>query len=131
MKKIKFLLLILTLFSLEAGATGYAHNMFVAHRKLQAGKECVVEKIASKKSKPSAKPTKQVVQVKASFINTHLTNQMSNAVTLNQRVLEEGPASFFGSEKNEDNDESVVAKLVTIVRCVVYAFIGSPQLHNS
>lgn len=100
--------------------------MFVAHKKLQAGKEAVSERVAGKKAKPAA----QVKQI--SFIKAQLTKQASEtSATLNERVLEEGPMSFFDSESNEESDESIVSKLVSIVRYVVYAFIGAPQMSNS
>jgi hypothetical protein len=54
MKTIKLFILLLMI-SLQASATGYVHNMFVAHRKLQSGKECVTEKAIAKKVKPAMK----------------------------------------------------------------------------
>ncbi|TLU99998.1 hypothetical protein [Dyadobacter luticola] len=125
MKTLKLLILTLTLFSYQAGATGYAHNMFVAHRKLQTGKETVTEKVVVKKAKTVVK-AKATVQVKqAAFVNVDLTNQAPATSTLNERVLEEGPMSFFDSEKSDDGDESMVTKLVSMVRCVIYTFLGS------
>jgi hypothetical protein len=126
MKTFKLLILILTLFSFQAGATGYAHNMFVAHRKLQACKETVSEKVAVKKAKPAVKLSKQTAQVKqASFVHLQLTSPVSETATLNERILEEGPISFFNGEKDEEGDESIVTKLVTMVRCVISSFIGA------
>ena len=128
MKTIK-ILFIFTLLSLHAGATGYVHNMFVAHKKLQAGKEIVVGKVAAKKATPAIK-VKASTQVKqASVFKTNLAGPLSESVTLNERMLKEGPMSFFTSEKEEESDESMVSKLVGVVRCVIYAFI--PQLGNS
>jgi hypothetical protein len=72
MKTIK-LLILLALFSLQAGATGYSHNMFVAHKKLQVGKECPSEKIIAKKAKVS-KQVKYSVETKhtARFFSTRV-----------------------------------------------------------
>ncbi|KAA0990582.1 hypothetical protein [Dyadobacter aurulentus] len=125
MKTIK-LLIFLALFSFQAGATGYVHNMFVAHRKLQSGKEVVSEKTTAKKVKSTVKIMKPAGQVKhsASFFNASLTTQPSESVTLNERILEEGPASFFDSEKNEDSGKSMVHKLIGAFRCMLYAFVG-------
>ena len=128
MKTLK-LLILLALFSLQAGATGYSHNMFVAHKKLQVGKECPSEKIIAKKAKVS-KQVKYSVETKHAatiFFNTRFTDKMPEKITLNERILEEGPASFFESEQDSSSDDSVVTKLVSVVRCVVYAFIGSPK----
>jgi hypothetical protein len=126
MKTLK-LFLLLTLLSLQAGATGFAHNMFVAHKKLQTGKEshCVKEK----KSAVKANATKPVVrQVSLTNDNTaavqHFASQMNGVVTLNERILTEG-ASYFKSEKETETDESLVAELVQMVKHVFYAFAVS------
>ncbi|WP_031529411.1 hypothetical protein [Dyadobacter crusticola] len=131
MKTIKLLLIFLVLFSFRAGATGYVHNMFVAHKKLQAGKEVVIEKAVVKKHKSIARTTKPAVQAKsAALFNTSLAG--SNAsVTLNERILEEGPSSFFKNEKSENADDSIVTKIIGAFRCMVYAFVGSTPLGNS
>jgi hypothetical protein len=131
MKTIKIFTL-LVLFSLQAGATGYSHNMFVAHKKLQAGKECVRsnEKIAAQKARASRKHVVNVKQAPVSF-TSQFTNKMAEEITLNERILEEGPGAFFQSEKEDDKQSAIVIKLVSMVRCVVYALIGSPKLSNS
>jgi hypothetical protein len=123
MKKIKLLILILTLFSFHAGATGYTHNMFVAHKKLQAGKESAFEKMTAKKVKPLVKFSKPVAHVKETSVLVD-TKQLSDAITLNERVLKAGPASFFENDQESESDESMVTKLVAAVRCVIYTFIG-------
>jgi hypothetical protein len=130
MKTIKLFILLLMI-SLQASATGYVHNMFVAHRKLQSGKECVTEKAIAKKVKPAMKAVKMPVQVKHAGIikNTSASMPASDLVTLNARILEEGPAAFFESETEESNDESMVSKLVSAVRCVIFTFI--PKLGHS
>ncbi|MCF0072639.1 hypothetical protein LZD49_19315 [Dyadobacter sp. CY261] len=126
--------IILILISLQASATGYVHNMFVAHRKLQSGKECVTEKTIAKKAKPAIKAMKAVkapVQVKHAGLikNTSASMPASDIVTLNARILEVGPAAFFESEESENSDDSMVSKLVGVVRCVIYTFI--PKLGHS
>jgi len=137
MKIIK-LITLLILFSLQAGATGYSHNMFVAHKKLQAGKECKTlnEQVTAKKTgsvkaqvkvSPSARP-----QSDDSFTR-QFANKLSGMVTLNQRVLEQGPASFFETEEDDEQEagESVVSKLAVTVKSLVFAFIGSTAYGKS
>lgn len=129
MKTIR-LFILLILFSLQASATGYVHNMFVAHRKLQSGKECVNEKMVARKAKPVLKAAKAPVHAKHVVIkNTSMAGEASEIITLNARILEEGPAAFFESETAESGDESMVAKLVSAIRYVVFACI--PKLGHS
>ncbi|WP_221389642.1 hypothetical protein [Dyadobacter sp. NIV53] len=126
MKIIK-LLTLLVLFSLQAGATGYSHNMFVAHKKLQAGKECRMDQIAAKKagsSKTHVKHASVPRQPEVSFTQ-EVANKLSGIVTLNQRVIEEGPSSLFLAEDEKESDDSIVTKLVSVVKGIVYAFVGS------
>ncbi|KQS32593.1 hypothetical protein ASG33_00270 [Dyadobacter sp. Leaf189] len=131
MRTIKLLLIFLVLFSFRAGATGYVHNMFVAHKKLQAGKEVVIEKAVVKKHKSIARTTKPVAQAKsAALFNTSIVSSNASA-TLNERILEEGPSSFFKNEKEDSADESIVTKIIGAFRCMVYAFVGSTPLGNS
>lgn len=125
------LLILLTLFSLQASATGYVHNMFVAHRKLQSGKECVTEKVVAKKVKPVIKAAKAPVHAKHAVIikKAGMGGQASGIVTLNARILEEGPAALFEEETTESSEDSVVTKLVSAIRCFVFACI--PKLGHS
>lgn len=129
MKTLRILILLIII-SLQASATGYVHNMFVAHRKLQSGKECVTEKTVAKKVKPALK-AKAPVQVRHAGVikNTSASIPGSEIVTLNARILEEGPAAFFEGESEESEGESMVTKLVSAVRCVIYTFI--PRLGHS
>lgn len=129
MKTLRILILLVTI-SLQANATGYVHNMFVAHRKLQSGKECVTERTAARKVKPVLK-AKAPVQVKHAGVlkNTSASMPGSEIMTLNARILEEGPAAFFESESEESEGESMVTKLVSAVRCVIFTFI--PKLGHS
>lgn len=129
MKIIK-LFTLLVLFSLQAGATGYSHNMFVAHKKLQAGKEVritndhqvTVRKEGSSKvhSKHASVPRKP----EASFTQ-EVANKLSGMVTLNQNVLKETPSSLFSTEDEKESENSIVTKLVSVVKGIVYAFISS------
>jgi hypothetical protein len=133
MKIIK-LLIFLVILSLQAGATGYSHNMFVAHKKLQAGKECRMshDQVTSKKSgssKEQAKTSQSRQNQPEVSITRQFANKLSGMVTLNQRVLEEGPASFFQTE--DENEDSIVTKLVGAVKGVVYVFIGSGSFGKS
>jgi len=129
MKTLKILILLITI-SLQASATGYVHNMFVAHKKLQSGKECVTEKAVARKTKPVLK-AKAPVHVKHAGVlkNTSVSMQASEIMTLNARILEEGPAAFFESESEESEGESMVTKLISAVRCVIFTFI--PKLGHS
>lgn len=129
MKTLRILIL-LTIISLQASATGYVHNMFVAHRKLQSGKECVTEKAIARKAKPALK-AKAPVQVKHAGVikNTSASAPTSQIMTLNARILEAGPAAFFENESEENEGESMVSKLVGAVKCVIFTFI--PKLGHS
>lgn len=129
MKTLRILIL-LTIISLQASATGYVHNMFVAHRKLQSGKECVTEKAIARKAKPALK-AKAPVQVKHAGVikNTSASAPGSQIMTLNARILEAGPAAFFENESEENEGESMVSKLVGAVKCVIFTFI--PKLGHS
>lgn len=129
MKTLRILIL-LTIISLQASATGYVHNMFVAHRKLQSGKECVTERAIARKAKPALK-AKAPVQVKHAGVikNTSAGAPASQITTLNARILEAGPAALFENESEESEGESMVSKLVGAVRCVIYTFI--PKLGHS
>ena len=128
MKTIK-LLTFLILVSLQAGATGYAHNMFVAHKKLQAGKESVQpsEKFVAKKAKPSKLVKYRAATVKpvAAAYSTDLTKEFEK-VTLNEKILEAGP-SLFTSEEASSAGDSIVTKLIAFVKSTIYAFLGLPN----
>jgi len=130
MKIIK-LLTLLVLFSLQAGATGYSHNMFVAHKKLQAGKERST--VSSHAIARKAVPAKVIVKASVSTqdrqrevsIASRFASKVSGVVTLNQRIAEQGPAALFHSEDEETNNNSIVNELVGLVKGIVLAFIGS------
>jgi hypothetical protein len=115
MKTLRILILLIII-SLQASATGYVHNMFVAHRKLQSGKECVTERAVAKKGKPA---------LKAKAVHVRHAGVIKNT----SAAIPEGPAAFFESESEESEGESMVTKLVSAVRCVIYTFI--PRLGNS
>lgn len=128
MKTIK-LLTLLVLFSLQAGATGYSHNMFVAHKKLQAGKEC-----NKTQSQPTTrKVTISKIQSKISAvaksnasITVQLSDKFSEAVTLNQRILQQDPSSLFVTPVDEEKmDTSIVSQIVVLIKGAVFAFLAS------
>jgi len=129
MKTLRIVILLLII-SLQASATGYVHNMFVAHRKLQTGKECVTEKAVARKARPVLR-AKAPMQVKHAGVikNTGASTQAAEITTLNARILEEGPAAFFESETEEREGESMVSKLVSAVKCVIFTFV--PKLGHS
>jgi len=129
MKIIK-LITLLVLFSLHAGATGYSHNMFVAHKKLQAGKEskALTEQTISKKAistKVQIKATPSAGGQAESSFTRQVANKLSGMVTLNQRVLEQGPSSFFQAEDDQENEDTIAGKLAVTVKGLVYAFVKS------
>lgn len=133
--KIIRILTLLIFISLHAGATGYSHNMFVAHKKLQSGKECRVTNVqtAVKKAgstKVHGKVSSQSRQPETS-ITKQFANKLSGMVILNQRVVEEGPASFFQTEDENEGRDSIVIKLVSVVKGLVYTFVGSSSFGKS
>ncbi|MCF0059357.1 hypothetical protein [Dyadobacter sp. CY356] len=134
MKTIK-LLIVLFLFSLQVNATGYSHNMFVAHKKLQAGKEYreVKERVA--KQVPAKSVVNKTVIIQSSntavLYTKNFANKVSSMVTLNERMLEEGPAAFFESEEDEKSNNSIATKLAGLIKQVIYAFVGSSSLSKS
>ena len=123
MKFIK-LFTLLVLFSLQAEATGYSHNMFVAHKKLQAGKE---NRIANDQAlnKKAAKVKVAVSRQPEVSFTQEFAKKLSGVVTLNQRIVEEGPSSLFSAEEEKENDNSIVSKLASAMKGLVYAFIKS------
>ncbi|HEV7379225.1 MAG TPA: hypothetical protein VGN64_05485 [Dyadobacter sp.] len=127
MRTIK-LFTLLILFSLQAGATGYSHNMFVAHKKLQAGKEKTSVSEQTEASKPEKFATRVKVAVKAKpevSLTQHISKKLSGVVTLNQRIVEQGPSSLFTSDDEEETQSSVVSKLVGLVKTAVFTFLSS------
>lgn len=127
MKTIK-LFTLLILFSLQAGATGFSHNMFVAHKKLQAGKEknVVCEQVQANKPEKAVVNTKVAVKAKKEVSFTQqISNKLSGMVTLNQRVVEQGPSSFFTSDEEEETQSSLVSKLIGLVKVAVFSFLSS------
>jgi hypothetical protein len=131
--KIVKLLIVLILFSLQVHATGYSHNMFVAHKKLQAGKEYreVKERVA--KQSPSKTVVNKTVIIQSgqsaiSYTKSIATKVSNKMVTLNERILEEGPESFFETEEEKKINNTIATKLAGLIKDVIYTFIGSPSL---
>ena len=123
MKIIK-LFTLFVLFSLQAGATGYSHNMFVAHKKLQAGKENRIA-IDQALNKKAAKAKITATRKPEVSFTQEFAKKLSGMVTLNQRIVEEGPSSFFSTEEEKESNNSIVSKLASVMKGLVYAFIGS------
>jgi hypothetical protein len=134
MKTIK-LLIVLFLFSLQVNATGYSHNMFVAHKKLQAGKEYHEVKDRVAKQVPAKSVVNKTVIIQSSntavLYTKDFANKVSSMVTLNERMLQEGPAAFFESEEDEKSNNSIATKLAGLIKQVIYAFVGSSSLSKS
>ena len=135
MKTLK-LFIVLVLFSLQAGATGYSHNMFVAHKKLPSGKEFRSVKEHVNKHTPAKTVINKSVVIQltgesAISYTKDLATKMSSMVTLNERILEEAPVSIFGTEERCARNNSIATKLAGLIKDVIYAFIGSPSLAKS
>jgi hypothetical protein len=130
--KIVKLLIVLILFSLQVHATGYSHNMFVAHKKLQAGKEYreVKERVAKQSPAKTVVNKTVIIQSGQSAISytKSIATKVGKMVTLNERILEEGPESFFETEEDEEINNTIATKLAGLIKDVIYTFIGSPSL---
>lgn len=123
MKIIK-ILTVLVLLSLQAGATGYSHNMFVAHKKLQSGKERVMTREQAVKKVAVVKATASTATAQLSLAD-QISAKFSSVATLNQRILEEGPASLFNDDNEEESSDTIVTKLVGVVKGMVVSLISS------
>lgn len=131
MKTIQLFTLFILL-SLQAGATGYSHNMFVAHKKLQAGTEKSTICEHEKASKPEKVAVRAKVTVKAKqevSLTRQISHRLSGVATLNQRIVEQGSASFFTSEDEEEMQSSVISKFVGLVKGMVFSFLSSISLN--
>ncbi|GLU51093.1 hypothetical protein Dfri01_05540 [Dyadobacter frigoris] len=109
--------------------------MFVAHKKLQAGKEYheVKERVAKQTPAKTVVNKTVIIQSGQSAISytKNLAAKVSNMVTLNERILEEGPVSFFETEEHEEINNSIATKLAGLIKQVIYAVVGSPSLSKS
>lgn len=125
------IILVLLIVAAQANATGFAHNMFVAQKKLQAGKEVqmvktkatvtrkvCVEKVGTKHATVK-KSNESAVQQFAS--------KVSNMVTLNERILAENPMSFFAVVEEEEKEASVsfVSKMAGFVKASLFAIVST------
>ncbi len=127
MKTLK-LLLLLFLFSLQANASGYAHNMFVAHKKLKAGKEAHWVKTKARVPRVTVvrTDTRKVSMIGESKSAVQkIAARVSDMVTLNERILEEAQYYVFRNEEETEADDSVVTRLVGGVKSMVYCFAVS------
>jgi len=132
MKTIK-IFIVLVLFSLQASATGYTHNMFVAHKKLQAGKEfrAVKEHISRQNPAKSVIHKTTIIQqsgLSAISYTKDLATKMSRMVTLNERILEEAPVSIFEKEESCEINNSIATKLAGFLKDVMYTLLGASSL---
>jgi len=131
--KIVKLLIVLILFSLQVNATGYSHNMFVAHKKLQTGKEYREVKERVTRQSPAKTVVNKTVIIQSgqsaiSYTKSIATKVSNKMVTLNERVLEEGPKSFFETEEEEKINHSIATKLAGLIKDIIYTFIGSSSI---
>ncbi len=127
MKIIKLLTLFI-LVSLQVGATGYSHNMFVAHKKLQAGKDRTTVGERQAAQKPVAVKVQPTISAKIEkSLSQQISDKFSKAVTLNQLTVEQGPSTLFvpGNEDEEEGSPSLITDFIKLLKGAVFAFIGS------
>jgi hypothetical protein len=131
--KIIQLLTLFVLISLQAGAAGYSHNMFVAQKKLHQGKErrAVTEQVITKKAcatklQPSVSAVSQDRSRAISL--TGSLARLSGIVTLNQPTPKNGSSALFFIDDEEENKNSLVTGMVGAVKGFVFAFIRSISL---
>ena len=135
MKTIK-LLIVLVLFSLQASATGYAHNMFVAHKKLQARKEMRTIKEHTYRQTPAKTVVHKTTIIQQSGLSAisytkNLATKMSHMVTLNERILQEAPVSFFEKEESYEMNSSIATKLAGFIKDGLYILLRMTSLIRS
>ncbi len=116
-KSILFLLFI----SFQADASGYTHNMFVAHKKMQAVSETLTESV-----KPLEEETKDKTQMNPNTISIaeQLSDQLAGFSTLNQRILNESRISFFDSEEEESTGNTIIGALINSLQKMVFMLLG-------
>ncbi len=120
MKVLKTILFLLIL-SLQANASGYTHNMFVAHKKLQTFTEPQVV---------SVKQVKQIVKIQTKEMQANksipeqLSEQLVGFYTLNQRILQESRISFFSSEEERYGGNTIVGSFINSLQKMVFLFLG-------
>lgn len=127
MRTLKLLILLLA-FSIHANASGYAHNMFVAHKKLKEGKEAHWAKITPalrQITSGKAEITKVSVISEGKAAVQNLAAKMSDMVTLNERIVAEAPYYVFRNEDDKESDDSIITRLVGVVKNMVYSFAAS------
>lgn len=120
LKTILFLLLI----SLKVNASGYTHNMFVAHKKMQMviGSELVsVKEVKVEVNQPIKK-----IQASVS-ITDQLSDQFAGFSTLNQRILQDSKISFFYSDEKEQTGNTIISALINTLQSILYLFLGIPK----
>ncbi|PWJ55255.1 hypothetical protein CLV98_11424 [Dyadobacter jejuensis] len=118
-------ILILSL-SLQAQATGYAHNMFVAHKKLQTVKEAPSASKKEPKATSVARVKKPVKPAQASLVGSdEWSDKMQGYRTLNQRILHETRLSFFESEEEESSTtKTIISALIDGVKRMILSVLG-------
>jgi hypothetical protein len=123
--KIFKILFVLILGSLQVQATGYAHNMFVAQKKLNTKKEVTVEKSADthllKSKKEDVKTNKQVT----TSINS-IDSHWANALSLHTATFDKS-AVFSMNEQSEGNSLriSMASKVALFLKKSIYSFLTS------
>jgi hypothetical protein len=126
MKTLKVLFFLLIV-GVQANATGYAHNMFVAHQKLRTGKECVV-KVKSSTRKPQFQESnlrKGPVMILSQSPVQQIAEKVTAIATLNERILDESPKFLFANDQEKESEESLVAMLIGMVKSTLCAFAAS------
>lgn len=123
--KVFKILFVLFLFSLQANATGYAHNMFVAQKKLNNKKEAFVDKPAvSQLAKPKQEQVKAQKQL-ASPINT-ISLQLTDVLSAHSPTFEQSAVVLLDEKKCCNSlSTSMVSRVASFLKDSIYAFITS------
>jgi hypothetical protein len=123
--KIFKILFVLFLGSLQAQATGYAHNMFVAQKKLNTKKEAVVEKSPEahlpKSKQEDVKMKKQIAS--PTYI---VGGQLADGFSLNPATFDEN--AIFSTDAQAESKSlltSTATKVVLFLKNSIYAFLLS------
>jgi hypothetical protein len=118
-----YTLLFLFIISIQANASGYTHNMFVAHKKLQT--VTVVQALSDNLSDEVTVESKLTLKVQPELsIADKITDQMAGFSTLNQRILNESRITFFDSEEEESTGNTLIGVFVNSLQKMIKTFLG-------
>ncbi|WP_025765171.1 hypothetical protein [Dyadobacter tibetensis] len=128
MKILLSFLLILTI-SVQAQASGYAHNMFVAHKKLQTKKEAPKVMDKYPKEHTSVVRTQKIsLSNQAQFSNAdQAEDRKAIFSSLNPGMLHESRLNIFEIEEDDDSKsatKTIISALVEGVKRMVMAIFS-------